>query len=162
GAAYYSFETRGIRTAESFKPESAGIKLTRELLTRDGMPATEIKQGDLLVSKVTVQSTGGALNNVVMQNLIPSGLEVENPRLKSAETFTWITGEMSACTNVDIRDDQVLYFVELPSSGTLVYYTLLRAVMPGTYRQPPVFAEAMYARDHRTVGERADVVVRTR
>ena len=69
---------------------------------------------------------------------------------------------MSACTNVDIRDDQVLYFVELPPSGTLVYYTLLRAVTPGTYRQPPVFAEAMYARDHRAVGERADVVVKTR
>ena len=162
GAAYYSLETRGIRTPESFRPESAGIKVTREMLTRDGLPVTEIKQGDLLVSKVTVQSTSGALNNVVLQSLIPSGLEVENPRLKSTETFTWITGEMSACTNVDIRDDQVLYFVELPPSGTLVYYTLLRAVTPGTYRQPPVFAEAMYARDHRAVGERADVVVKTR
>jgi hypothetical protein len=162
GAAYYSLETRGIRTPESFRPESAGIKVERELLTRDGLPAGEIKQGDLLVSKIIVQSTNGTLNNVVVQSLIPSGLEVENPRLKSTETFTWITGEMSTCTNVDIRDDQVLYFVELPSSGTLVYYTLLRAVTPGAYRQPPMFAEAMYARNNRAVGERGQIVVKTR
>ncbi len=162
GAAYYSLETRGIRTVESFKPESAGIKLTRELLTRDGAPAGEIRQGDLLVSKVTVTSTNGVLNNVVVQNLIPSGLEVENPRLKSSETFTWITGETSACTNVDIRDDQVLYFVELPASGTLTYYTLLRAVTPGTFQEPPMFAEAMYARNNRAVGSQGAVVVKVR
>jgi uncharacterized protein YfaS (alpha-2-macroglobulin family) len=162
GAAYYSLETRGIRTAESFKPESNGIKVTRELLTRDGAAAGDIKQGDLLVSVITVESTNGSLNNVVLQSLIPSGMEVENPRLTSSETFTWITGEMSACTNVDIRDDQVLYFVELPSSGKLTYYTLLRAVMPGTYPQPPVFAEAMYARGNRAVGERGVVAIKTR
>jgi uncharacterized protein YfaS (alpha-2-macroglobulin family) len=162
GAAYYSLQTRGIRTAESFKPESSGIRVTRELLTRDGAAATDVKQGDLLVSKVTIESTNGAMNNVVLQNLIPSGLEVENPRLKSSETFTWLSGQISECTNVDIRDDQVLFFVELPSTGVRTYYTLLRAVTPGTYQFPPMFAEAMYARQNRAVGERSTLKVGAR
>jgi len=164
GAAYYSLSTRGVKTSAAFRPERSGIEITRTLLTRDGQPldATGAKQGDLLVCRVTVKSTNGTMNNVVVQNLIPSGLEVENPRLKSSETFTWITGELSACTNVDIRDDQVLYFVELQGDRELTFYTLLRAVSPGVYQQPPVFAEAMYARMNHAVGERGTFVVRQR
>jgi alpha-2-macroglobulin len=164
GAAYYSLVTRGVRNVASFKPTSAGIKVTRDLLTRDGKPLDPagVRQGDLLVCVTKVESTNGRLDNVVVQNLIPAGLEVENPRLATTESFTWITGEMSACTNTDIRDDQVLYFVELPETGARTYYTLLRAVTPGVYVQPPVYAEAMYVRANHAVGERGVLVVKTR
>jgi len=164
GAAYYSMTTSGVHTPQSFHASNNGIAITRELLTRDGVPVGTdgVKQGDLLVCKTTIESTNGAMNNVVLQNLIPSGLEVENPRLKSSETFTWITGEMSECTNVDIRDDQVIQFVELPSSGKLTFYTLLRAVTPGIFQQPPAFAEAMYARMNHAVGERGVLTVKQR
>jgi uncharacterized protein YfaS (alpha-2-macroglobulin family) len=164
GAAYYSLVTRGVRNAASFKPSSDGIKVSRELLTRDGKPLDPagVRQGDLLICVTKVESTNGRLDNVVVQNLIPAGLEVENPRLATTESFTWITGEVSACTNTDIRDDQVLYFVELPESGVQTYYTLLRAVTPGVYVQPPVYAEAMYVRANHAVGERSILVVRTR
>ena len=164
GAAYYSMTTSGVRAMQSFHPESSGIVVTRELFTRDGAPVDTngVRQGDLLVYKVTVQSTNGTMNNVVVQDLIPSGLEVENPRLKSSESFTWITGEMSECTNVDIRDDQVVQFVELQGTSKVMTYTLLRAVTPGVYQQPPVFAEAMYARSNHAVGERGLLTVKQR
>jgi uncharacterized protein YfaS (alpha-2-macroglobulin family) len=164
GGAYYSLVTRGVRNVAAFHPTSNGIKVTRELLTRDGKPLDPagVKQGDLLVCITKVESTNGKLDNVVVQNLIPAGLEVENPRLATTESFTWISGEVSACTNTDIRDDQVLYFVELPASGALTYYTLLRAVTPGVYMQPPVYAEAMYVRANHAVGERGMLIVRTR
>ena len=156
--------TRGVRNVAAFRPTSDGIKVSRELLTRDGKPLdpTGVKQGDLLVCVTKVESTNGRLDNVVVQNLIPAGLEVENPRLATTESFTWITGQVSACTKADIRDDQVLYFVELPESGTLTYYTLLRAVTPGVYMHPPVYAEAMYVRANHAVGERGVLIVRTR
>ena len=164
GAAYYSMTTSGVRTAQSFKPESAGISITREYFTREGalIGTDGVKQGDLLICKTTIQSTNGEMRNVVVQNLIPSGLEVENPRLKSSETFTWITGQMSEWTNVDIRDDQVIEFVELPATNGLTFYTLLRAVTPGVFEQPPVFAEAMYARSNHAVGERGVLTVKQR
>ena len=164
GGAYYSLVTRGVRNVAAFHPASDGIKVTRELLTRDGKPLDPagVRQGDLLVCVTKVESLNGRLDNVVVQNLIPAGLEVENPRLSTTESFTWITGQVSACTNTDIRDDQVLYFVELPQSGQLTYYTLLRAVTPGVYMHPPVYAEAMYARANHAVGERSMLIVRTR
>jgi uncharacterized protein YfaS (alpha-2-macroglobulin family) len=162
-AAFYSLTIRGIRTAAAFHPENAGIRVSRELRTRDGkaIDPAGVKQGDLLVCVLTVESLNGAMNNVVVQNLIPAGLEVENPRLKTTETLPWITGS-SDCTNVDIRDDQVLYFVELPGSGALTFYTLLRAVTPGVFQQQPVFAEAMYARANHAVGDRGVLTVKSR
>ena len=155
---------RGVRNVAAFRPTSDGIKVSRELLTRDGKPLdpTGVKQGDLLVCVTKVESTNGRLDNVVVQNFVAAGLEVENPRLATTESFTWITGEAGACVNTDIRDDQVLYFVTLPESGTLTYYTLLRAVTPGVYAQPPVYAEAMYVRANHAVGERGVVTVKTR
>ena len=156
--------TSGVRVPSSFKAESSGITITREMLTRDGKPidVNGVRQGDLIVSVVKVQSTNGPMKNVVVQNLIPSGLEVENPRLKSSESFTWITGEMNECTNVDIRDDQVIVFTDLPPDHHLTYYTLLRAVTPGVYAQPPMFAEAMYSRGNHAVSERGVIVVKQR
>ncbi|MCU1347392.1 MAG: hypothetical protein JWO56_422, partial [Acidobacteria bacterium] len=164
GAAFYSLSTRGVKTAAAFHPEADGMRVTRQYLTRDGTPVDPagVRQGDLLICVTKVASLNGALDNVVVQNLIPAGLEVENPRLQSSETFTWLTGEKSACTNSEIRDDQVLFFVELPASGELTYYTLLRAVSPGTFRQPPAFAEAMYARANHVVTESGTFVVRPR
>ncbi|HEV2722206.1 MAG TPA: alpha-2-macroglobulin family protein, partial [Thermoanaerobaculia bacterium] len=164
GAAFYSLVTRGVRNVAAFHPTADGIKVTRELVTRDGKPLDPagVRQGDLLVCITTVQSLNGRLDNVVVQNLIPAGLEVENPRLATTESFTWITGQVSACSKTDIRDDQVLYFVDLPDGETRKYYTLLRAVTPGVYIQPPVYAEAMYVRENHAVGERGVLTVRTR
>lgn len=164
GAAWFDVVTRGVKTPAAARAETAGIQVTRELLTRDGkaLDPAGVKQGDLIVSVTRVTSTNGQLDNVVVQNRIPAGLEVENPRLKTTETFTWITGSMSECTSSDIRDDQVLYFVELPTSGTLTYYTLLRAVTPGVFTQPGAYAEAMYTRANHGCSERGTLVVRTK
>ncbi|MCU1230614.1 MAG: hypothetical protein JWO97_3498 [Acidobacteria bacterium] len=163
GAAFYSLDARGVKTAAAFKPESSGIRVTRELHTRDGSPIdpTGVTQGELLICTMKIESLNGRLDNVVVQNLIPAGLEVENPRLKTTEKLPWMT-DGSECTNVDIRDDQVLYFVELPASGALTFYTLLRAVTPGVFQQQPLFAEAMYARANHAVGERGVFIVRKR
>jgi uncharacterized protein YfaS (alpha-2-macroglobulin family) len=158
---FYAVTTRGVKTAAAFHSEADGMRVTRTYLSRDGKPIdpNAIRQGDLLVCVTKIASTYGAMQNVVLQNIIPAGLDIENPRLKTTETFTWISGEMSECTNADIRDDQVILFVDLPASGELTYYTLVRAVTPGTFTAPPAFAEAMYARANHVVTERGRITV---
>jgi uncharacterized protein YfaS (alpha-2-macroglobulin family) len=44
----------------------------------------------------------------------------------------------------DIRDDRLLFFVDLHQGSALTLYTLVRAVSPGTFALPPAQAEAMY------------------
>ena len=61
----------------------------------------------------------------------------------------------------DIRDDRVLLFTDLPADDELAY-ALLRAVAPGTFRLPPVQAEAMYDPAIRATGERGTIEVRVK
>jgi len=154
GSAFYSLITRAVPTRKGFKPVQNGLEVKREYLTQSGTPINpnDIKQGDLIVVRTEIRSTSGRLRNLVIQNLLPSGLEVENPRLKSTETIPWATGEKLEPDYQDIRDDRVLIFTDLEDSKWYSYYTLLRVVNPGTFSVPPVQAEAMYAPNIRFTG----------
>ena len=93
GAAFYSVLTRGVPKDDAFKPASHGLEIQREFLDRDGkaIDLNAVKQGDLVAIKTKVRSVSGEIHNVVIVNLLPSGLEVENPRLQSTEQLPWVT-----------------------------------------------------------------------
>jgi uncharacterized protein YfaS (alpha-2-macroglobulin family) len=157
GSAFYSLLVRGIPTDKAFAPEGRGLEIEREYRNREGEPLDleNVRQGELVVAKVRVRSVSGAVENVVVQNLLPSGLEVENPRLDTTEGLPWIVPSDSAPAYLDLRDDRVLMFVDLPANRWQTHHALLRAVTPGTFRVPPVQAEAMYDPALRATGPRA-------
>ncbi|HWM91689.1 MAG TPA: MG2 domain-containing protein [Thermoanaerobaculia bacterium] len=163
GAAFYSILTRGIPTDEGFKVENNGMEIERRFLNRDGnaIDLNNVKQGDLIVIETRLRSVSGPLNNVAVVNLLPSGLEVENPRLQTTEQLPWATGQISLAY-LDLRDDRILVFADLlPPDSWQTYYTLVRAVAPGGFRLPPVHAEAMYSPATRATGERGRMEVKT-
>ena len=63
---------------------------------------------------------------------------------------------------MDLRDDRILLFTDLPADSWQTFYTLVRAVAPGQFRLPPVQAEAMYNPAIRGTGERGMMEVKTR
>jgi len=79
---------------------------------------------------------------------LPGGLEVENPRLSTTESLPWIQSIVTP-QHADIRDDRVLFFVDLAAGSKLAFYTVARAITPGEFRLPPAQAEAMYAPAYR-------------
>lgn len=164
GAAFFSVLTRGVPTDSAFQPSREGLEIEREFKDRDGNPVnlSGVKQGDLIVIKTRVRSVSGPVNNVAIVNLLPSGLEVENPRLETTEQLPWVTDANLQPRYMDLRDDRILLFVDLPADSWQQYYTLVRAVTPGTFRLPPVEAEAMYNPTIKAVGERGTVEVKTR
>jgi uncharacterized protein YfaS (alpha-2-macroglobulin family) len=164
GAAFFALHSRGIPTDAQFTPEKAGLEITRSFFTRDGsaLDPSAVTQGDLIVVKTQVRSLSGKLENVVIQDLLPSGLEVENPRLKSTETLPWVTDANLDPVHQDIRDDRVLLFTDLFENDWHSAYALLRAVAPGSFRLPPVQAEAMYDPAIRATGERGMIEVKVK
>ena len=154
GACYYSVRTRGIPSPAAYTPQSAGLEVIRHYLTRDGEPLPEsVSQGALVVVKFAVRATAGPVANVVLENLLPAGLEVENPRLATTERLPWMEDDASAAdATLDLRDDRVLLFTDLPDTRWHVSYALLRAVTPGVFTLPPAQAEAMYAPELRGSG----------
>ncbi len=80
GGAFYSLHTRGVPTDAAYRAVQQGLEIRRTFLSRGGQPVdtASVRQGDLLVVRVQVRSTSGPLDNVVIKNLLPAGLEVEN------------------------------------------------------------------------------------
>lgn len=154
GACYYSVRTRGIPSPTAYSPQAAGLEVMRQYLTRDGKPLSgSVPQGALVVVKFAVRATAGPVANVVLENLLPAGLEVENPRLSTTERLPWMEADAQADTaTLDLRDDRVLLFTDLPDKRWHAYYALLRAVTPGIFTLPPAQAEAMYAPELRGSG----------
>lgn len=146
GALFYTLDTRGVPELASYKPFAQGLEVSREFLSRDGKPLdmAKLPQGSVVIVKTSVRSTSGPLAHVVVSQLMPSGLEVENPRLATTDRLPWMAEEPAATRYADFRADRVNVFVDLPEGKALDIYTLCRAVIPGSYTLPPVQAEAMY------------------
>ncbi|HEX5757790.1 MAG TPA: MG2 domain-containing protein [Thermoanaerobaculia bacterium] len=163
GAAFFSLRTRGVPADRAFQPAAAGLEVQREILSREGGPVNlgSVRQGDLVVLKTRVRSVSGPVWNVALVQLLPSGLEVENPRLETTETLPWVT-RAGRPRHLDLRDDRILIFTDLPPDSWQEFYALARAVSPGRFRLPPVQAEAMYDPARRATGERGEMEVQVR
>jgi uncharacterized protein YfaS (alpha-2-macroglobulin family) len=164
GTAFYSVVDRGIPTFEAYAPISQGLEARIEYLTRGGQPAdlAAIRQGELLIVKTAVRSTAGPVDNVAVSQLLPTGLEIENPRLASTERPQWMSGEDIRPAYQDLRDDRALFFLDLDDDRWRTLYSQVRAVLPGTFHLPPVQAEAMYDPALVAAGEPGEMTVLAR
>lgn len=147
GDCYYYAATSGIPTGIVDKPVAKGIDVKRDIFTRSGQPVnlSQIKQGDLLVAKITIKTFEENTDNVVIVDLLPAGLEIENPRLASSAKINWLSDDLFTPSYMDIRDDRLILFADFEDSGTYTFYYAIRAVSCGTFYLPQIKAECMYA-----------------
>ena len=158
GIAYWSVLHEGVPRGAEVRDVTDGLVVTREYRTIDGQPIdlAAIPQGQVVVAKLTLASGSGTVENVVVADLVPAGLEIENPRLMSRGGVRW-GRDMPPLpiAYLDIRDDRLLLFTQAEPGERAFFYTL-RAVTQGRFVLPPVKAEAMYdpaVRSIRGAGE---------
>lgn len=153
GTVYYSWSSEGVPAGGAVKEEDRGIAVRRRFLDTeaDEIDISTLRRGDLVVVEITVDAGSGEIDNLVITDLLPAGLEIENAALKTSRLVAW-TGEKSTLPlrHTDIRDDRLIAFTG-SFSGKKSYYYLARAVTPGLYIYPPVSAECMYDSDLRSV-----------
>jgi uncharacterized protein YfaS (alpha-2-macroglobulin family) len=162
GQLYYFWEMEGISAGGRVHEEDSYLKVRRQFLNRDGRPIspTGIRQNDLVVVKITLQAAdaAGEVQNVAITDLLPAGLEIENPRLgpqrelKSTETA-------STPDYLDVRDDRINLFTTASTTPKTFYY-LARAVSKGTFKLGPVSADAMYNAEYHSYNGAGVVRVR--
>jgi uncharacterized repeat protein (TIGR01451 family) len=145
GNLYYFWEEEGISAKGEFKEEDNFLKVRKYFFNRFGQPVSirDIKQGDLIAVKISVQNLENAtVENVVLTDMLPAGFEIENPRIGEVQEMSWVKDE-SQPDYFDVRDDRINFFTSVYWHPRNFYY-LVRAVSLGNYTMGPVSADAMY------------------
>ena len=154
GNVYYFAQSEGIPTTGKIPEEDNGLRVRRAYLSREGTPLETIKQNDLVVVKITLISTNGLnVENVVVTDLLPAGLEVENPRLtgtpgREPRDMPWIQ-KPATPDHFDLRDDRINFYTTATGTEKSFYY-LARAVSRGRFVVGSVSADAMYNGEYRS------------
>jgi uncharacterized protein YfaS (alpha-2-macroglobulin family) len=150
GQLYYSWETSGIGTSPS-KDVDSYLQARKSFFSRNGsaVALNSIKQNDLIVIRYSIVTNDkSVVNNVVLTDLLPAGLEIENPRVSAVQGLDWIK-DAAQMDNMDIRDDRVSFFVTADGKVKNIYI-LCRAVSKGNFTMGPVMADAMYNGNYRS------------
>jgi uncharacterized protein YfaS (alpha-2-macroglobulin family) len=162
GQLYYFWEMEGISAGGRVHEEDSYLKVRRQFLNRDGQPIspTGIRQNDLVVVKITLQAAdaAGEVQNVAITDLLPAGLEIENPRLGPQREVKG-TEVASTPDYLDVRDDRINLFTTASTTPKTFYY-LARAVSKGTFKLGPVSADAMYNAEYHSYNGAGVVRVR--
>lgn len=130
--------------------ESKGYKLERTYYTMNGKPAdlNTIRQNDRLVTVLKVTETEAAYGRLLLVDLLPAGLEIDNPNLVdsgSVSSLPWLKSNISP-VHTEYRDDRFVAAFNRNGSKKAFFYAayIVRAVTPGRYVLPPATIEDMY------------------
>ena len=147
GTAYFAWTSAGV-PMKAPKPSSNGIALKRTWSGRDGKPLAEgapLSRGDRITATLTM-TPSTALSDLVVVDMLPGGMEIENLRLTGEGTSPDQGG-----IRAELRDDRLILFVDFLTKP-VEYKYVIRAVSRGTFTLPPLAAEGMYAPDISAVG----------
>lgn len=130
------------------------LQIRRRWLDREGQPITELEVGDLVQVEVVLSAPGLAsgerIENVAVMDLLPAGLEVENPRLASSAQDPLM--KSAHADHVEFREDRVVLFAGVGDEPATFRY-LLRATAAGIFVAPPIQASSMYDPGIASLGE---------
>lgn len=163
GRLYYYWQSEGISVSGTYKEEDNYIRVRRKFYDRYGrvLADNSFSQNDLVIVQLTLEKTySGAVDNIVITDMLPAGFEIENPRTKEIPGMDWIK-DASTPTSLDVRDDRINLFVNLHSNRQIYYYAV-RAVSPGIYKMGPVSAEAMYQGEYHSYHGAGTITVNTK
>jgi uncharacterized protein YfaS (alpha-2-macroglobulin family) len=126
-----------------------GFEIERTYYNLDGTEAniTEARQNQRYVVVLKLKQLNDWPSRVLVNDLLPAGLEIDNPSLVSSadlSNFPWLAQTEAA--HLEFRDDRFIAAFDrdqgADASFTLAY--VVRAVTPGTYAHPAASVEDMY------------------
>jgi len=145
GSCYYYWSAFGIQRDSFIEEYERELQVRRRYFNKEGEGLTgTFVHGDLIVAEITVKALTANLENVVVVDMLPTGFEIENPRLESRAGIPWLKAQGFKPDYIDIRDDRLIFFGTFPHQRERKFYYALRAVTQGEFTLPPIAAEAMY------------------
>ena len=145
GRLYYYWDSEGIPADAKMPQEDCGMAVRRRYLTRSGEPLDlrKLPHGEVLIVELSIEADKQA-RNVVVSDLLPAGLEIENPSIATRAAAATQGPKALRPDRVEMRDDRLLIFAELRADTHYSYRYVARAVTPGRFQLPPISAMCMY------------------
>lgn len=150
GSAWFTVLDEGVPHQPEYEQYDSGIVVRREYFDTEGkkVDLMDLVQGQTIVCRLLLKSEKGRIEDIVLTDLVPAGLEIENPRLSRDGGYDWVGKAQKRFGNLtrdhlEIRDDRLLLFTSATTKVSAFYYSL-RAVTAGSFVLPQVRAEAMY------------------
>jgi uncharacterized protein YfaS (alpha-2-macroglobulin family) len=140
-----------------------GFAIERSYYALDGAPVdpATVGQNERFVVVITVTEQNAWPSRVLVEDLLPAGFEIDNPRLVGSADLGALEflPETIAVAHSEFRDDRFVAALNREASDdrrfTLAY--VVRAVTPGRYAHPAARVEDMY-RPHLQARTAAGVV----
>ncbi len=141
--------------AETDADNNLNIEVTYANADGRALDPDMLEQGQEFVVAVTVKNPGlrGMYKNLALNQIFPSGWEINNLRLTGDESR--IAGDKP--TYQDVRDDRVYTYFDLGANQQKTFKVMLTASYAGKYYLPAVSCEAMY--DHSIYARKKGKVI---
>jgi uncharacterized protein YfaS (alpha-2-macroglobulin family) len=153
---YVNTVASGIPLAPPDGPVADGVVMGRRFLRQDGstVEPDALLQGESYIVQLSIGPERD-LENFVVADLLPAGLEVQNPRLdRETRADSAESNVQASPSHLELRDDRViLVFDRLVQTRyndpdrpdrTLMFRYVVDAVTPGIFQHPPAVGECMY------------------
>ena len=141
--------------------------IERQVYTLDGNEAdlSQLSPGEMLVVIIRGKAVDQDSHPALIMDLLPAGLEAENPRLSngfSSDDFSWMP-DLSTPRYVDLLDDRYVAAVDVlrgkkPRHFTLAYMARVRVA--GSYLWPGTEVEDMYRPFYRARSKAQSITVK--
>ncbi len=156
GTLYYTAHLKVSLPVEQTKALDRGIIVSRSYYYPNdpNTPVTSVKQGDIVLVRVTVVAPND-LHFVVVDDPLPAGMEAIDQSLNTSPqniaptTVTWEDMYFKGWgwwwfDHVEMRDERVSFSADYLPAGTYLYSYLARASTPGTFNVIPTTAQEFY------------------
>jgi uncharacterized protein YfaS (alpha-2-macroglobulin family) len=167
GRMYYTLDLRYATPAKEVEALNRGLAVSHEysLLDSPNSRIESARLGDVVRVTTTVVAPADR-NYVVLDDLLPAGLEAIDPRLKTTDprlkaqleadrrdaakapellyNAPWLRWYYNPWQQVDIRDDRVTVSAQTLPKGVYEFVYYARATTPGEFFVPPAVVEESY------------------
>lgn len=164
---YATLEWEGIPQRDQLTTQARNLTLSVRWLDEDGreIDPVELEQGTTFwgVFRVGKEVSGG-ISEIALVQLLPTGWEIENLRLHSAQLPDWMEDlHLNQEEFLDIRDDRIMWFFDLADNQDFCDFAVkINAVTVGEFYLPPTVVEAMYNNDYQAGSPGKKVRVKAR
>jgi len=149
---FVSLLVEGIPLESRITTGHNGIQLTRNFYNENGQPVVvdQQSQGSPFWVIYTVESLwSDPLETLALSSVFPSGWEIINTRVTGDVPPEWVSAMgITSGEYMDIRDDRVNWFFDLPAQGRLAFGVKINPTFQGMYALPPIVVEAMYSPEY--------------